>query len=171
VVRCRKCFFNVLLISEGEPSGDGGAVSFLAGLTLMPAEEGEETKFWSDKAIVGLALFVDDPDDTLPIGGIRPPENLDVVERRDAREPGRNGDCGPKACSGLATIGSWGEEGGGGEEVGDGVRLDVGNGTSGVGVSGDAWANNLDKEDGRALGEEFDLVREAKRCDGDAGAT
>lgn len=158
----------MLLISEGEPPGDGGTVSFRTGLALTPTEEGEDTIFWSDKAIVGSALLVDDPDDTLPIGGMRPPENLDVVDRRDA---GRNGDCGPSACSGLATIESWSEGGGGGEEGGE---AEVGNGcggTSAVDVSGDAWANSLDKEDGLALGEELDRVRDARRWDDGGRAT
>lgn len=91
-------------MSDGEPPGEGKVASFR--LILIPAEEGEETKFWSDRAVVGLALFVDDPEETLPNGAIRPPENLDVVERREAREPGRKGDCGLLTWGELISLGS-----------------------------------------------------------------
>lgn len=41
-----------------------------------------------------------DPDETLlPKGGIRPAENLEDDDIRDAREPGRNGDGVPGACA------------------------------------------------------------------------
>ena len=44
----------------------------------------------SDIAVVGIA-FGAAPDETAP-NGMRPVENRDEVEPRDAREPGRRGD-------------------------------------------------------------------------------
>lgn len=47
----------------------------------------------SDKAVVATAFGAPgDPDVTLPRGGIRPMENRDDVDIRDAREPGRSGE-------------------------------------------------------------------------------
>jgi len=53
-------------------------------------EDGEEATACSLKAVVADAL--DSEAVTVARTGMRPTENREVVERRDAREPGRNGD-------------------------------------------------------------------------------
>lgn len=45
----------------------------------------------SARAVVGGALVPGDPDEAVPRGGMRPTENREVVEMRDARDPGRRG--------------------------------------------------------------------------------
>lgn len=80
--------------SEIDPSGDGvmGDPNGLAN----SAGEGEETIRSSERAIVGAALAAfGDPDAALPKAGRRPTENLDVVDIREALEPGRKGEGNP----------------------------------------------------------------------------
>jgi len=56
----------------------------------LPSLEGEEdNNAWSANAVVGGAL--DPPGKELPSVEIRP-ENFEVVDNREAREPGRRGD-------------------------------------------------------------------------------
>lgn len=87
-------FLSILDIpSDIEPSGDG-----VDGLPNgFSPEDGEDIKGWSVKAIVGAAFPLGEPDEPDPRAGMRPPENLEVVDRRDAREPGRKGDGNPGA--------------------------------------------------------------------------
>lgn len=63
-------------ITNGLPSGDSGGGG-------LPA-----ACFASVSAVVGAALLC------APSTGRRPPEKRDVVDNRDAREPGRSGDAG-----------------------------------------------------------------------------
>ena len=59
----------------------------------LASPEGEDIKGWSDNAIVGAAFAaLGEPNEELPRGGMRPTENLEVDDKRDAREPGRNGE-------------------------------------------------------------------------------
>lgn len=80
--------FNKLFIpSVTEPSGDG----VTGDPNGLPSLEGEEDRsVWSAKAVVGRALPA--PGDEVPSAGIRP-ENFEAVDNREAREPGRSGDC------------------------------------------------------------------------------
>ena len=69
-----------------DSSGDG-VTGDLKGLST----EGDSAIIWSVTAVVGAA-FEGWEEATVPRVGIRPTENLDVVDRREAREPGRKGE-------------------------------------------------------------------------------
>lgn len=84
VVRLR---FKKLSTPSDTDSSRGGVTGKPNGL---PSLEGEEdNNVWSANAVVGGAL--DPPGKELPSAGIRP-ENFEVVDNREAREPGRRGD-------------------------------------------------------------------------------
>jgi len=103
-----------------------------------------------------------DPDEALPRGGMRPTENLEVVEIRDALDPGRKGELSAGTCWGKEPVWCDGEAGGGGDVGGDGDLF--GEGTGSNGESGGAWASKRDKEEGRTGGEEVERERTGKRC-------
>lgn len=106
----------------------------------------------SDNAVVGAAFDKDDAP-TFPNVGKRL-ENFDVVDKRDAREPGRSGDGAVGKCWGNDPPCCVGEGSGGG---GDGV-LPGHCGTGSNWLSGAACARSRDKEEGRAVGEELARV-------------
>jgi hypothetical protein len=91
---------------------------------LPSLEDDEEAAACSDRAVVADALDCEAV--TVAKTGIRPTENRDVVERRDAREPGRSGDgtigrllwlCGAEPVLFV------GEGGGGGDNEGVGLFI------------------------------------------------
>jgi hypothetical protein len=94
----RRRFFSTFIMPSGiDPSAAEGLVGLPKGLTSPTV--GGDIKGWSDNAVVGAAFAaLGEPDEELPSGGMRPTENLEVVDKRDAREPGRNGD---------GTLGAW----------------------------------------------------------------
>lgn len=135
-----------------EPSGDGDP---------DPEEVGEGKIVCSDRAVVADALAAPGkPDETLfPNGGLRPAENLEDDDIREALEPGRIGEGIPGTCvRGTDPVWIDGEGGGGGEVVGDGVR-DLEVGIVSRPFSTGAWAKRRDSEEGPAVGEEFARVR------------
>lgn len=100
-----------VLCEELEARGDGRGLWYEVVLRLCPATSGrdcsgdgvtgdsnglpsledvEEATAGSDRAVVADALDCEPV--TVAKTGMRPTENREVVERRDAREPGRNGD-------------------------------------------------------------------------------
>jgi len=82
-------------------------------------EDGEEATACSVNAVVADALDCEPV--TFAKTGMRPTENRDVVERRDAREPGRNGDGTPGALLWLCDaepVLFVGDGGGGGDNEG-----------------------------------------------------
>lgn len=120
--------FNRLFIpSDKDPSGEG----VTGEPNGFPSLEGDDdNSIWSANAVVGGALAAPGED---PSVGIRP-ENLEVVDNREARDPGRNGDGWLEIFWGTDDMmgGSDGDGGGGGEvctgdcEIlcgGDGVSL------------------------------------------------
>jgi hypothetical protein len=137
---------------EPEASGDGRGLWYEVVLRLWPAtsgrdcsgdgvtgdsnglpslEDAEEATACSFKAVVADALDCEVV--TVAKVGMRPTENREVVERREAREPGRNGD--GKLGTLLWLFGAEpvlfvGDGGGGGDN--EGVRLF----TSGIGSGG-----------------------------------
>lgn len=125
----------------------------------MEDGEEEEATACSVKAVVADALDCEAP--TVAKTGMRPTENREVAERRDAREPGRNGDGTPGALlwlCGAEPVLFIGDGGGGGDSEGVGLFA------SGIGPGGgtfsetpsepaEAWANKRDNDDGRAGGE------------------
>jgi len=74
------------MASVMDSSGDG-VTGDIKGLS---AEEGDAAITWSVIAVVGAA-FEGWEEATDPRAGIRPTENLDVVDKREEREPGRKG--------------------------------------------------------------------------------
>jgi hypothetical protein len=138
--------------SDIEPSGDGEA-----GLE----DEDDEGIVCSVKAIVADALAAPgDPEEPLlPNGGIRPAENLEDEDIREAREAERSGDGTPGTCvRGTDPVWFDGDGGGGGEVVGEGVR-DLEGGIGSRAFSTGACARRRDNDDGPAVGEEFARVR------------
>lgn len=100
-------------------------------------------------AVVGAA-FEAWEEATVPRAGIRLTENLDVVDKREEREPGRKGE-----GEGILGVILWfvgmvlafcgadpggrdGEGGGGGEKGGEGLLLISGAGAGGFSVTGEA---------------------------------
>lgn len=76
-----------------ESCGEGVAGRVKVSPSADDGDRGSGGKGCSDNAIVGAALAaVGEPDETLPRGGIRLTENLEDVDIRDARDPGRNGE-------------------------------------------------------------------------------
>jgi len=69
-----------------DSSGDG-VTGDIKGLST---EEGDAVITWSVIAVVGAA-FEGWEEATDPRTGIRPTENLEVVDKREEREPGRKG--------------------------------------------------------------------------------
>jgi hypothetical protein len=149
--------------SDIESSGEG-VVGLLNG--FASAEEGDDESIsCSARAVVGGAFVPEEPDEALPRGGMRPTENREVVEMRDAREPGRKGELSAGAWWGMEPVwwdGEAGEAGGGGDVGGDGVLL--GDGIGSNCESGGAWASKRDKEEGRTGGDEVERDRTGKRC-------
>jgi hypothetical protein len=138
--------------SDIEPSGDGET-----GLE----DDGDDGMVCSVNAIVADAFVVPgDPDEPLlPNGGMRPAENLEDEEIREAREAGRSGEGIPGACvRGTEPVWFDGDGGGGGEVVGEGVR-DLDGGIASRPFSAGACARRRDNDDGPAVGEEFARVR------------
>lgn len=88
---------------------------------LLSVDDGDTAKACSLSAVVGAALVCG------ANVGIRPTENLDVVDSREAREPGRRGDDADTtgiillrvAFGGAESTGRLGEGGGGGDVGGD----------------------------------------------------
>lgn len=111
--------------SDIDPSGEG----VLGKPKGFPSpDDGEEASGWSDRAIVGAAFAIVDPETAFPRAGSRFTENREVLDIRDAREPGRSGEGTPGTWCGADPVwGEWGEgKGGGGGEVvvvGDGVLI------------------------------------------------
>lgn len=96
---------------------------------LLSGDDGEEMSGLSVMAVVATAFAMapDDPDETLPKPGSLPAREL--VEPREAREPGRNGEARTPACCGVVEV-CWCE----GESVGDeGTTGEIG----GIEVGGD----------------------------------
>jgi len=99
-------------------------------------------------------------------------ENLEVVEARDAREPGRNGDdaTGTAWLCGTDDAGCFGDDNGGsgGESLVVHSSLEGGmdsdEGFSG-GDSGTACARSRDNDEGPADGVEFARGRVGNRCE------
>ena len=97
---------------------------------LPSLEDADEATACSVKAVVADALGCETV--TVAKTGIRPTENREVVERREAREPGRNGDgtlgtllwlCGAEPVLFV------GDGGGGGDNEGVGLfTSDIGSG-------------------------------------------
>ena len=133
----------------------------------------------STKATVGAALL-EETDATAPRVGILPTENREVVDSREARDPGRRGDCKPVAnCRGMGSGRGVGDGGGGGDVVDKTAGgSTAGETSSSIGIVGgepyvtpspivetffswvgDAWAKRREREDGRAPGEELERVR------------
>jgi hypothetical protein len=85
--------------SKTEPSGDGvaGDVNGLSG------DEGEGIECRSVRAVVAAAFAMapEDEEEALPMSGIRPTENLDPAEPREARDPGRKGEERLGICCGV----------------------------------------------------------------------
>jgi len=78
----------LLMASEASADeGDGGEPN---GLPSAEGVEGATVGCSSDSAVVGAALPAAN-------AGNRTPENLEAVDNRDARDPGRSGD-GAKVC-------------------------------------------------------------------------
>jgi hypothetical protein len=102
--------------SDIDPSGEG----VLGRPKGFPSpEDGEEANGGSDKAIVGAALAIGEPDTAFPRAGIRFTEKREALDIRDAREPGRSGEGTPGAWCGADPVWCEGEGGGGGEVVGE----------------------------------------------------
>lgn len=136
----------------------------------------------SVSAVVAIAFAAVGGPVTVPNVGGRADDILDVVESRDAREPGRSGEV-VRVCEVVGPAGEEAEGGdgpdsrlgdidgdvGGGCNPGEGKgcrsRLGAGagastwgGGTTDVGSSdgsGDAWASNRESEEGPAEGVEF----------------
>lgn len=140
------CRLNKLFIpSDTDPSGDG----VTGDPNGFPSLDGDDDKsVWSVRAVVGGAFVA--PGEDPSVG--RRPENLEVVDNREARDPGRNGDGWlAKFWGTVEMIGGREGDGGGGGEVctgdceicgwGDGVSLgedDVSCGAS-CGVTASRW--------------------------------
>lgn len=76
----------MLTLSDTDPSGEG----VTGEPNGFPSLEGDvDKRVWSAKAVVGGAFAA--PGEDPPSVGILP-ENLDVVDIREARDTGRNGD-------------------------------------------------------------------------------
>lgn len=133
--------------SDVEPSGGG-----------EPGPEvGECGRVCSDSAIVAEAFASPDETGPLPRGGIRPEENLEEVDIRDARDPGRSGDGMLPAAwvSGIDPAPLVGDGGGGGDAAmggGDGVRV---GGAISTPFSAGACARRREREEGPATGVAF----------------
>lgn len=117
--------------SDIDPSGDGALDSPKA---FPSPEEGEDdTSACSVSAVVGAAFDIGEPVAPPARGGTRTTENLEVLDIREAREPGRSGDGITGACLGADPLGIDGEGGGGGDVVGDGIFTAVRVGDCGTG--------------------------------------
>lgn len=131
---------------------------------------GDATGRSDDRAVVGAAFedpVVPEDEDPLGNGAIRPPLNDSRVDDVPlAREPGRRGEETLGECA-IAVL-RVGEGGAGAPRVdGEGVRLRVGLGDPGIvssGVSAEAWARSLEREEGPAEFE-FERVRTGNRCE------
>lgn len=82
-------------------------------------EDAEETTACSVKAVVADALDCEAV--TVAKTGMRPTENREVEERRDAREPGRKGDGMLLWLCGAEPVLFVGDGGGGGDNEGVGL--------------------------------------------------
>ena len=122
---------------------------------------------------------MDAPDATAPKAVGKRPENFDVVDSREARDPGLSGEGWPVAgCRGTEPAIRVGEGGGGGElstrppfeikgsgwtsspSVGKGDNNSSASLTSGFLSSfGEAWARRRERDEGLAFGEEFERLR------------
>ncbi len=146
--------------SVGEASGETLSDPDF-GLLNEPTEEGDaETPCSAANAVVATAL-------AFPVvpNGIRPAENRDEEEIRDAREPDLRGSGAvPIWGVGVVRTGDGGGcgvgVGGGGECVREGTIVSIS-----IGVSTGAWARRRDSEDGRAEGRELPRARDDNRCD------
>jgi len=82
------------IASDIDSSGDGvtGEPNGLLLSLVLVAEGGTDIGLSSKaRAVVAAALGCGAATDPRR-AGLRPPENLEVIDRRDAREPGRKGD-------------------------------------------------------------------------------
>lgn len=106
------------MASEIESSGEG-VVGETKGFAAS-YDDGEEPAIGcSTNATVGAALL-EETDATAPKVGILPTENREVVESREARDPGRRGDGWPVGnWRRMDPEGSVGEDAGGGAVVVD----------------------------------------------------
>jgi cyclophilin family peptidyl-prolyl cis-trans isomerase len=82
--------------SDIDPSGDG-VLESPKGFP-SPDEGEDETSGCSVSAVVGAAFGIEEPLTPPTRGGTRPIENLEVVDMREAREPGRSGEGMTGAC-------------------------------------------------------------------------
>lgn len=173
--------------SENDSDGDGGAARNAGSDENGPAES-----MGSASAVVAAAFTVAGELVTVANVGGRADDILDVVESRDAREPGRNGED-VRGCD-VAEHASGGTRGGDGPDspLGDNDEADGGGCGCGEGAgsgselgsvgasaldggtatdadssdgSGDAWASNRDSDEGPAEGVEFARCREGNKCE------
>lgn len=177
----RRFISNCDIPSESDSDGDGG-----------PEDIGTAENVGSVSAVVAIAFAAAGELVTVASVGGRAEDILDVVDNRDAREPGRNGED-VRGCGGLrpangvttggdesGTLGeSNGEDGGScgcseeegsGSEVGGGVGASASDGgtTTDDGSSydsGDAWASNRESEEGPAEGVELARARVGNKCE------
>jgi hypothetical protein len=184
----RRCINNCDIPSESDFDGDGGPAS-----NAGSDDNGTAENVGSVNAVVATAFTAAGELVTVASVGGRAEDILDVVESRDAREPGRNGedvrgcdvaepaDGGTKGGDGADTplSDSDGDDGGGcgcGEGEGSGSELggDIGTSTLDGGTttdvgssddSRDAWASNRESDEGPADGVEFARGRAGNKCE------
>lgn len=82
--------------SDIDPSGDGVLESPKG--FASPDEGEDETSGCSVSAVVGAAFGIEEPLTPPTRDGTRPTENLEAVDMREAREPGRSGEGMTDAC-------------------------------------------------------------------------
>ena len=124
IVRRRCCATTFDMPSKSPSSGEG--VDWLG-------EGDEATGALSVRAVVGAALGTLAPDDGEPKVGRRGLENLEALDNRDAREPGRMGEACDDICLGSEPMCAEGDDGGG-DFIGDELALVGDGGLAGEGL-------------------------------------
>lgn len=182
----RRFINNCDIPSESDSDGDGGPAS-----NAGSDEKGTAENMGSVNAVVAAAFTAAGEVVTVANVGGRAEDILDVVESRDAREPGRKGDD-VRGCDIVAPVGGGtggsdgpdslgdnddddggcgcgcGDRGSGSEVGGVGASVLDGGATTDVGSSGgsgDAWASKRESDEGPAEGVEFARWRVGNKCE------